>query len=143
MNKHSFSFASYLIVALVSISILSACGNKKPYADSPIVGRWYMEQPMISDGIDYSAGWFAAHDSFAYDFEEDGSLIISGGPQPLDPVKYNFELLGDTVLNITAAEQHTSFVDKFKVMSITSDTIWLHPIETEAYPCDYCFLVKK
>lgn len=140
----TYTFKSHLaLFAIILTAMLSACGNKKPYAESPIVGRWYMEQPMISDGVDYSAGWFAAHDSFAYDFEEDGTLIISGGPQPLDPVKYYFELLGDTILNITAAEQHTSFVDKFKVISIASDTIWLRPVDTDTYPNDYCFLVKK
>lgn len=138
-----FSNHLIIIIAVVSSAIFSACGNKNPYADSPIVGRWYMEAPMVYNGVDYSAGWFAAHDSYSYDFEEDGTLIISGGPQPLDPVKYKFELLGDTVLNITAAEQHTSFVDKFKVISIASDTIWLRPIDTDPHPNDYCFLVKK
>lgn len=129
-------------IAMIAF-IFVACSNKKPYADSPIVGRWYMEQPMISDGVDYSAGWFAAHDSFAYDFEEDGTLIVSGGPEPLDPVKYNFDLMGDSILNITPKEENTRFAEQFKVLSVAADTIWLRSIDLPDNSNDYCFLVKK
>lgn len=130
-----------IVIALVAI--VSSCDNKKPYTDSPIVGRWYMEQPMISNGVDYSAGWFAAHDSFAYDFEEDGTLMISGGPEPLDPVKYKFDLVGDSVLNIIPDGEHERFAEQFKVISLAADTIWLRPHDDNTDTNDYCFLVKK
>ena len=115
----------FLLLAVMAFSWLMSCGQSDKYADSFILGDWAWETPVYdSGGEDCSASYWAAHDAFTYRFLKNGVYIKSGGPEPMEPAKYCFEIVGDSLLHLYISSD-MFYDESYKIISLSHDTIWL------------------
>ena len=107
---------------------LQACVNRDENKLVPLIGRWEWQESMIVEGVDYTKGWYEAHDAICYEFKKDSTYIKSGGPEPLEPERYRYELYGDSILRLYEKSED------YRITKITTDTIWLqsHTYDTDS-----------
>ena len=104
--------------------LFSSCGRNHRYADSFIIGDWQWQAPIICDSIDISNSYWAAHDAYSYRFIENGVYIKYGGPEPIIPTKYCYEIVGDTLLHLYISS-NLFYDESYKITKVSPDTIWL------------------
>lgn len=140
MYKHNTLKLFFAVVACV----LFSC-NQKPYGKSPFVGNWEFQQPIVYDDktseptliiiddqlnlrdtiypkIDITESYWAAHDALCYSFKEDGTVFISGGPEPIDQ-EGSFQVKGDSL--IISCPESKRFNTIYNILDIGRDTIWV------------------
>ena len=160
-------FFSFLMFAC----FLSCNQPSKDVSDS-FIGVWFMEEQigcweylepvdslrLENDPLylpekqyhDYTKSYWDAHDALSYTFNSDGTLIISGGPEPIEGISGKFKierskLDNDSVLYIECSEYPDRFTTKFEILSINSDSIWLCRYDKDDIlgTSNYCYLVKS
>lgn len=117
---HRISF----LISGITLCLLLSCNRTDKYADSVILGDWQWQYPIFSDSIDISASYWAAHDAYLYRFLENGVYIKDGGPDPIIPQKYCYEIVGDTLLHLYISSVYF-YDESYKITKISPDTIWL------------------
>ena len=127
------NFLSYLIMRqisllfiglVVSLVFFSSC-DKDKYANSPFSGSWYIKTQVIENGIDMTQSRWEIWDALSYDFKPDGTLIVSGGPEPIENLECQYFIVGDSTLHVIRPWRGNTMEDHYSIISITPDTIWL------------------
>lgn len=156
---------------LIFLVFILSCSKKENKSNS-FIGTWMLEEPIGSweylesvdsfrletDPLyfpgkkyyDYTKSYWEVHDALAYTFNSDGTLIISGGPEPIEAINCSYlieksKLGTDSVLYITCPEYPERFSAKFDILSNKMDTIWLCKFNQDEnlLTDNYCFLVKS
>lgn len=111
-------FLKYIFLFLFLPLFFSSCLDSHRYANSFILGNWLWQDSTVDASV------WAATDAFSYRFLENGVYIKHGGSEPLEPTKYCYELVGDTVLHLYISSD-IFYDESYKITSVSKDTIWL------------------
>ncbi len=147
----------------VAACMLFSC-NHKPYEKSPFVGNWELQQQIVYEDktseptviiiddqlnlkdtiypkIDITESYWAAHDALCYSFKEDGTVFITGGPEPIDQ-DASFKVEGDSL--IISCPMSERFNTIYNILDIGRDTIWVCEYAEDGilYSSNYSFFIR-
>ena len=112
------------MLLIASLLLLISCGADKSTSTSILEGSWYMKEEIFDgDGSDITKGFWDAHDALRYEFMSDGKLIVSDGPEPLEPTEWHYTVNGDSTLHIYHSWQGNSIEEHYTMQKIGNDTI--------------------